>query len=227
MQASYLAILGLAACRVAASTDGPAVPRLHGLTDLAVSDRGSADATRALGDWDAGDPSCAAGAFSTIDLDADVAPAPGIESVFASYAQGILVVDRDGQPAASLPGYPCSGSADELDLLAAGSAYGDRTLVVMGTSGGHRERTTWVNLFRVGTEPTRLDPVFAGTIEERGASVRYGSISLLPGALVHRTPAGPAVFYVFDPVARAYVVPGERIDPDRDGPAPGNAVSAR
>jgi len=230
MRAVVLALLGLAACDVAQDKPAaPSVPGLYGLTDLVTSDRGSDDATRSLGMWSDSDPDCAASAYPALALVAEVAPHPGPETILGSYANGVVVLDREGQLVAATLGYPCAGSADELEQLVAGNAFGDRTIGVVGTTGGHRESSTWIGLFRVGFD-RRLDPVFTGNIEERrGSEVRRGAISMLPNALVYQRPGSTRkVLYVFDPVGRAYLVPGEQLDhTNHDGPASNVAVGRR
>jgi hypothetical protein len=128
--------------------------------------------------------------------------------IVASYARGVMVFGADGQVLASTPGFPCSGTADEIEVVAAGDAYGVPTLVLAATTGGHREQLTWLGMFRV--EPTgTLEAVFAGTVELReDGVVRRGSVTVLPDALHVRDPAGPSGYWVFDPVAGVYLPPG-------------------
>jgi hypothetical protein len=194
------------------STQLPEAPWLHGLTDAVASDQGSPETMRRLGDFQDLEPGCGADAYRGIELVADVAPAPGRERIVASHAQGVFVYDTEDQLVAWSPGYRCDGSADAIEALAAGDAYGHRTIVVVGTSGGHTEHDTWVGLFRIGSD-ARLEPAFAADVEHhRGDEVSRGLIALLPSSLVYVTPEGGAALYVYDPVARAYLVPRDPAD---------------
>ena len=210
-------IAGLGACQVAPQ-EAP-VPWLYGMSSFVAADRASKSATQRLHELSTSDPDCAAGAYQAVELVADVAPRAGSETILASYANGLVVLDREHRLVASTAGYRCEGSADEIELVAAGNAFGDQTVIVVGKHGGHREYATWVGLFRVGDDK-RLDAVFTGIVEEhRGSGTRKGAIYMLPGSLVYQAPGGKPALHVYDPVARAYLVPGELIDDsDHDGP---------
>jgi hypothetical protein len=215
---SVLALSLFAACQVAQET--PSIPWLHGLADPIASDHGSDAVTRRI-DSSSGladvDPECSAGAHPGIAIEADVAPNPGRETIMVSLAHGLVVVDREGQLVTEAPGYHCDGSADELEAIAAGSAFGAPTIAIAATSGGHRESSTWVSLFRI--DGRRLDPVFTGTVEERrGNRVQRGGVFLLPNALLYRHPRGKASLWIYNADARAYVQPGQEIDQRHDGP---------
>lgn len=211
---SVLFVAAAAGCQPSA----PSVPWLYGLTGT-VSASGD-DATAQVASEP--EPGCGIGATRTIRLAADLAPAPGIETVVASYGGGITILGGEEQVLARSPGYPCEASADELETLAFGHAYGEPTLVIAATSGGRREAVTWLGLFRPGFGGT-LDPVFAGIVEHRTDDlIERGDVWLVPDGLLYRRPGGPTTFWLFDPVGRAYVpfVSSERRDaphvpPDR------------
>jgi hypothetical protein len=208
------AIAVLAGCQASASPQDPLVPWLHGMSGLSASEHASASATRRLDallpvvDNDA----CGAGAYQAIELVADIAPAPGSETILGSYAHGIAVLDRSGQLLASTNGYRCDASVDEIEAIAAGRAFGEPTLVVVAKTGGRRAYTRFVGLFRLGFAK-RLDPVFTATVEEHdGDEVRTGAIVMLQDALVYRLPDGRYAYYVFDPVGRVYLAPVDPLD---------------
>lgn len=213
-----LSLAGLASCQVAQET--PAIPWLHGLADPVGSNVESDEVARRIDTWSEFsdvDPECSTGAYPGIAIEADVAPAPGLETVMVSLAHGIVVTDRDGALVTEAPGYHCEGSADELEAIAAGNAFGAPTIAIAVTSGGHRESSTWVSLFRI--DGRRLDPVFTGTVEERrGTTVQRGAIFLLPNALLYRHPGGTPSIWLYNSDARAYVQPGVQLDYRHDGP---------
>ena len=204
-----LAAASAAACQQAVAREPPSpLPWLHGLTDLRVVERGPAGALVDLEPDDA----CGPGAYAELELAADVAPPAGRETIRASYARGVTVRDTEGIVLAAAPGYPCWGSADELEVLAAGTSFPARTLVLAATSGGRREQLTWLALFRV-TAPGELAPVFTGAVEVReDERVRRGEVWLLPGGLLYRPPGGELGVWIYDPVGRAYTHRGPLLD---------------
>ena len=183
------------------------------MSGLVVSEEASVQATSRLQAWfPRDDEGCGSGAHQGMQLLADVAPPPGRETILASYAGGVVVLDREGQMVASSPGYPCTGSADEIEAIAAGDAFGNQTIVLVAKAGGHREFSTFVGLFRMGFGK-RLDPVFTAVVEEHeGSLVHRGAIYMVPGALAYRLPDGRYGFFVFDPIARAYLDRREPLD---------------
>lgn len=211
-----------AACQLGQAT--PAMPWLHGLGAPVSSDRSSDEVARRIDTWSPYsdvDPECSTGAYPGIAIDADVSPAAGDETIMVSLAHGIVVTDRDGRLLAEAPGYHCEGSADELEAIAAGDAFGAPTIAIAVTSGGHRVSSTWITLFRV--DGRHLDAVFTGTVEERdGDDAARGSIYLLPGALLYQPPRGLPALWRYDPAERAYVQP-EWLDPV----PPTTTISAR
>lgn len=212
-------VASLAGCQIASppANESPA-PWPRGMSGLVTTDEASASATESLHEWlPIEDDSCNTAAYHAVELVADVAPSAGAETILASYANGIVVLDREGQLLASTTGYRCDGSIDEVESLAVGRVFGEPTIVVIARTGGRREYATFAGLFRVG-DGKRLDPVFTATIEEHaGEDVRRGVIYMLPNGLVYRLPDGRYAFYVFDPVGRVYVVPGDPLyDPDHE-----------
>ena len=94
----------------ASSTDPPpaarqhaSLPWLHGLSNLVVADA----SMPSLEPVDPVDEVCGAGAFSVLQLIADVAPAPGNEILQTSLAGGVIVRDRDRNVVATAPGDGC------------------------------------------------------------------------------------------------------------------------
>jgi len=208
--------LAVAACQPAA----PALPWLHGLTDVKTSTVGATDL-----DGEELPERCGVGALKTVELTAELSPAAGRERILASYARGILVLGQERQVIGEAPGFACSGSADELEVLAVGRAYGVPTLVIVATEGGRNEAATWLGLLRPGLG-TSLDATFTAVVEQRvGEEVHRGDVWLLPGGLLYRRPGGPVTYWIFDEAARAYIPfgPIERTEP----PHVPEVVSAR
>lgn len=220
MRLLALSLVSLAACQVPQET--PAIPWLHGLADPVSSNLESDEVARRIDTWSEFsdvDPECSTGAYPGIAIEADVAPSPGLETVMVSLSHGIVVTDREGRLVTEAPGYHCEGSADELEAIAAGNAFGAPTIAIAVTAGGHRASSTWVSLFRV--DGRRLDPVFTATVEERfGTTVRRGGIFLLPNALFYQHPRGATTIWTYNADARAYVQPGIELDYRHDGPDP-------
>jgi hypothetical protein len=141
------------------------------------------------------------------EIVADVAAAPGSETILASITGGVVVLDRRGRVQASLASFACEGSADRITALAAGRTFLDPMIAVIGTTGGRREQSRWITLIRPAGD--RLDATFTGIVEERvGRVVRRGRVALLPGALLHHQPGGAVAIWRYDVAARAYVPSG-------------------
>lgn len=222
---TVVALALLASCQVTQET--PSIPWLHGLANPVSTDRASDEVARRIDTWSRFsdvDPECSTGTYPGMAIEADVAGDAGVETIMVSLSHGIVVTDREGAMITETPGYHCEGTADELEAIAAGDAFGARTIAIAATTGGHRESSTWVTLFRV--DGRRLDPVFTGTVEERrGDGVKRGGVFLLPNALVYRHPRGTPSVWIYNSDARAYVQPGKEIDTGHDGPT--NTVSQR
>lgn len=184
----------------------PALPWLFNLTNVKAVDTGDPLVTMAM---DAEiDPSCAELESPGFALVANVAAAAGDETILASYAHGVMVFGHEGELIASTPGFPCAGSADEIEVLAAGTAFGVPTIVMVATTGGRREQLTWLGMFRIG-RTGRLEAVFTGAVEQReDGIVRRGSVTVLPDALMVRDPLGGVGFWIFDEVSGVYIPRG-------------------
>ena len=192
---------------LAAIASHPSLPWLHNLRDVVATDLDEPLVTSPVENEPGDDPACAELAATALSLTADVAPAAGAETIVASYAKGIVVVGSEGQVLATTPGYACAGSADTVEVLAAGTAFGAPMIVLTATSGGHREQMTWLGLYIVDPDGS-IDAVFTGAVEERvGDEVRRGSITVLPGALLVRDPDGSTSYWVWDAEARVFMPP--------------------
>jgi hypothetical protein len=225
MKASIvIGLVGIAACD--ASHHEPAAPSfaVSGMTDVVATDRVDRAVTAKIARWNDTDVDCADVGYpgigsSGFELVAELSERPGSERVLASFAGGIVILDHDGELVASAPGYRCESSRDDLEGIAVGTAHGARTLVVVATSGGRAERSTWVSMFRVNER--RLDPVFTGVVEDhRGTRVRRGAIAVRRDELIYTPPGGDPTTLTYDPIARAYLPRGaELVDRDHDGPS--------
>jgi hypothetical protein len=191
----------------------PDLPWLHNLRDVVATDERDRFLTSALDEPD--DPTCHHDTSQGLLLTAEVAPTAGPETIAASFSQGVTVLDREGLPIASTPGYPCFGSADDIEIVAVGTAFHTRTIVLAVTVGGRREQATWLAMFRVG-QRGRLEPVFTTVVEHReDGIVRRGSVTILPDALLVRDPSGAVGFWTWDPTAGVYLPPAAYVDLDR------------
>ncbi len=199
-----VAALAVAQLSGAAGADVPTLPWLHGFAGARV--RAGAD-PGAIG-WLGGQVECPADAQPPLRLVADVSPAAGREIIVATLTGGIRVTSSEGVELATSSGYPCQGSADELEVLAAGTVFGERTIVLAFTSGGRREQQTWLGVYRLGFRG-EIDPLFAGVVESReDGIVRTGSVTFIPGALIYRPPGNHDSLWVFDPVVHTYTPRG-------------------
>ncbi|MBA3456565.1 MAG: hypothetical protein H0T42_25980 [Deltaproteobacteria bacterium] len=200
----------------------PQMPWLHGLDSVRVTD----EPQRHVEDRMAAgyeDLECAAGATHGLVLKADIAPSAGMETILASYARGLVVLDHEDQVIASMDGYPCQGSADEVTSLAVGRAFLVPTIALAITHGGHEERTTELALFRIGFGG-RIEPVFTAEVELRtGDNVRTGGVWLIPNGLLYQRPGGKTGLWIYDPVGGAYLYGGpldETDEPPHAAPPP-------
>jgi hypothetical protein len=144
--------------------------------------------------------------YGGLQVTADVAPAAGVESVLASYRQGVVIVDGAGEVLARVPGFEPSGSADDLVALSVGDAeIGSPVIALAVNRGGHRESVTSVLLYRV--DHGRLEQLFEGEVEDHdGSETSAGEITFLPNGLVYRAPhARILTVWTFDPQHGRYV----------------------
>lgn len=193
-----------------------ALPWLHGIDHVQVTREGNPEVASRMTQSEP-DPSCVASEYPGLELHADVYPAGGQETVLATYTQGIEIHGSEDELLGAAPGFTCEGSADDLELLASGTVFLEPTIVLAITSGGRREQSTWIALYRPG-EGGRLDPLFTATVEEReGDRVHRGDITFVPGGLLYRRPGGGTSVWIYDPVARAYVPRGPSEPPERVG----------
>lgn len=186
----------------------PLLPWLFNMQDVVAVGASDRAATGPVDEQADAEPGCPADAYPALELTAELAPSAGRELVRASYAQGVRVLGSEGQLLASTPGYPCEGSADDLEVLGVGRGFDAPMVVLALTTGGRREQLTWLGLFRMGLAG-RLEPVFAGVVEERAdGDVRRGRVMILPGALLHRAPDGATALWVFDEAGGVYTPRG-------------------
>lgn len=154
-------------------------------------------------------PGCTAESVTEHELVADVAPSAGKETIRATFVDGIAVYDAEHQLLARSPGYECEGSADELVLLEAGSAFGEPTIALAVRQGGHQHDEVALTLFRMNPH-AGLEAAFTATVEERdGDALRKGAIWILPNGLIYRRPGTlPMTVWTFDPVGGLYTFAG-------------------
>lgn len=209
--APALAVVAAAGC-IAQPPDGeapaaaPAFRWLPGMRATAVAEPGRAE-QRGIAD-DAGDPGerCQRGAGSVLSLTADVAAAPGAETIRASIAGGVEVTDAAGVSLGRLTAFACGGSRDDIDALAAGDVgIGTPVIAVVATIGGAAETTTWIALLEV--DDRRVRRMFTGPIAHRDDDVvTSGELAVEAGVLTYRAPrAARAARWTFDPVGRVFV----------------------
>lgn len=181
------------------------LPWLHNFSPAAEASGASPSVIARMAEWRAADPSCSATVYGGLHLVAEVAEAPGFETVLASFTQGVLVLDARAALLASAPPLGCQGSADELEALAAGDAQiGEPVIALAATAGGHRESATWLVLYRVAGGV--VAPIFAAIVEDHtGDRTRVGEVTLLPGALAYRAPSGVRTLWTYDGDAHRYV----------------------
>jgi hypothetical protein len=168
-------------------------PWVDGLAARAISTSPTAEVADQLGPRPGG---CQSGDPRGHRLHADVAEAPGDETILASLGHGVVVRAASGETLATAP-LPCGGSADELVAIAvAGGGAGAPLLAVVATIGGRREATTSVLLYRVVERDggLALDRELAAPIEIRdGERVATGAVAIVDGAIVHARPRVRAV----------------------------------
>jgi len=141
-------------------------------------------------------------------IEADLADAPGNESIEASYTEGIVVRDAEGHVLAHAPGFEASGgSADDIDGLAVGDAeLGAPVVALAATKGGHNESMTWLTLYRVANTG-ELQPIFMGEVERHtGRTTKTGTVTLLPGGLIYQPPQGEGSIWLYDESLGRYVL---------------------
>jgi hypothetical protein len=156
-----------------------------------------------------GSADCGREDASAMTIVADVVPAtPGAEQIRASYSGGIRVIDRDHRELGRIAGLRCESNADALVAIAAGSVDDGVPLIAIAATSS---TTTTLRLYRVG-ESGGLEPVFAAPVEDRvpdagraRPTTRTGVVTLVPGGLVYRAPAGTVSLWTYDHDARRYI----------------------
>src|SRR4051812_46929529 len=172
------------AADAAAAPASRTLPWLHNFAATAESSEAAPGVVTRMAEWRTADPSCSAAAYGGFAITAEVAAEPGLETVLASFTQGVLVFDAKARLIASAMPLQCEGSADEIEGLAAGDAHIEGPVIALAvTTGGHRESATWLVLYRVADG--MVAPIFAGIVEDHTSDrTRVGQVTLLPGALV-------------------------------------------
>jgi len=203
----YLLGMVFASCSSIAGMTGSPMPWLHGFTTSGISDV----LVPGVGDRIQRHVRCEdCIGLEGLEITADVAPAPGDETILASYAMGVVVIGRDGKMIASGPGYNVGGSADELVAIATGdAAVGAPVIAIAARTGGRRANAVWLELYRVGTT-AKLERLFAGVVEEHADNQdRTGSVTIVPNGLIHRAPRSKTSdLWMFDPRAGRYLYRG-------------------
>lgn len=185
----------LLAALVTPASASPSLPWLANLDDatFASSDERASMLPLEL------DPeaSCGPAAYGALTLIADIGPPAGLETIVGSFARGVIVVGADGERIAASSSVPCYGTADALESMAVGRAWNERVLALVVTSGGRRESSTWLGIYRV--RDRGFEKVFSGAVEHYDDGVvRTGRVTLVPGGLFHRDPNGDLTWWGFE-----------------------------
>ena len=199
-------VLGWVAVDASAAPASRALPWLHRFAPTAETSEATPSVIARMGQWRAADPSCSAAAYGGFEITAEVAAEfAGLETVLASFTQGVLVFDAKARLIASAMPLACGGSADEFVGLAAGDAHiGEPVIALAVTTGGHRESATWLVLYRVADGV--VAPIFAGVVEDHTSDQsRIGDVTLLTGALVYHAPSGVRTLWTYDTAEHRYV----------------------
>jgi hypothetical protein len=185
-----------------------AIPWLVNLDDATVASSDERASTLPL-DLDS-EEACEPPAYGALTLTADIGPPIGAETVIGSYVRGVIVLGAGGERVAVSEGFPCYGTADELEAIAVGRAWNERVLTLVVTNGGRREASTWLGIYRIGAGG--LDRVFSGAVEHyEDGVVRTGQVTIVPGGLIHREPNGDITWWGFEHGSRT-------LQPHRVGP---------
>lgn len=221
MRAAVTALLAmLTACDGIASPPPPAMPWIHGMTRVAAGAIQTTEATRRMSLLAAVSPEDQGGA---IELRADLTGDGAVETVLASYSGGVLMVDRGGRVAARAAGRDAEGSADDLLAIAVGDIQiGAPALLVATQSGGHRESTVTLAVYRPSNGALRA--MFAAPIERHiGDATQAGAVLFVRDGLWYRAPDADAqTYWVLDRRRGAYVARAPSLD---DAPRVGSGPS--
>jgi hypothetical protein len=211
-------LVALGCSSVAGMTNSP-MPWLHGFQASGVSDvlaQGVGNRVQRYARCD----DCIE--TDGIEVTANVVPGAPDATILATFSQGLVIVDRDGHLIATGPGYEPSGSADELLAVATGDAgIGSPVIAIAARRGGRRASEVWLELYRVGPN-AKLARLFAGIVEEHEDKFdRLGSVTIVPGGLIHRAPRSRAPdLWMFDPHAGRFLYRGTLGDEPSRGSEP-------
>jgi hypothetical protein len=127
--------------------------------------------------------------YGGYEVVADVASATGKETILASYARGLVVLDARSRLLARRRGWDASGSADEVLALAVVDPGRASPLIAVAVrTGGRREFEVRLELYRVNKERV-LAPVFRGVVEEYDdEGQELGSVTLAPDGIHYFAP---------------------------------------
>lgn len=203
MQLALLA--ALAACDALSPPPPAELPWVRGFAPEAITAQPTPRATQRLSQIAS---ASAAGDFGALEVRADLDGDARPESVLASYALGVAVVDDRNRVIGRALGFEPAGSADDLLAIAVGDGQLATPLLIVTTqTGGHRISVTTLSLYRLGGRA--LQPLFAEPIETHdGDQTRSGSLLLVRDGLWYRAPdAEVAVQWRFDAASARYVAP--------------------
>ena len=176
----------------------PAMPWLHGFAATASTTAATRDAAEQLG----GEPD----PYGALVLEADVAPDAGDETILASRAQGLVVLNANGDVLGRAPGFDPVGSADDTLALAVGDAgIGQAVIALAIELGGHRLGETHLVLYRVGDNAMHALFDAVGATRD-GDAVRTGDVIMFPAGLVYHPPdGGDTSLWLIDDARTRYV----------------------
>lgn len=210
MRSAWLMMLVLAAsCDNISLPSVSAMPWVRGFQATAASDVPTLAAARRISALRTTDE------HGAIELRADVAGDSRLETVLVSYPAGTVVLDPAGRMLASAPGFEYSGSADDLISVAVGDGQLRAPLILVAIqTGGHRESTILLAVYRVHPGKN-LEQVFLAPIEEHdGMETAVGSLTFVPSGIIYRAPRSPtASLWTFDMQRQRYIEQG-RIEPN-------------
>ena len=166
------------------------MPWLHGFSATAVTDTLTPQASRRIASVLSTPAEDDYGGFA---LSADLAGDARTETVLASYRLGVAVMDPDGRLVARAPAFDAGGSADDLISLATGDGQlGSPVIVLAVQTGGHRENSIWVAIYRM-TDARMLQQLFYAPIEiHEGSETRTGTLTFTRSGLLYRAPDSSA-----------------------------------
>jgi hypothetical protein len=186
-----------------------AIGGLNGFVTTATNTRPTRATISQIRTWRTPDPKCSANTIGAIELTGNVMNEPGPQTVLVSFDH-LVVLDRANALVAAAPtGFRCEGSADQLDAVAIGSMLLDGPVIaIVATSGGEMESMTRVALFQIDRNRA-LVRLFSGAVfANDGVDHWYGSVTVVPGGIIHRPPGDPPTAWRFDRAAGRYIETG-------------------